>query len=131
LKPYSTLHSPFEEVLFLDADCGPCRDVTEIFTWPEYLDKGAIFWPDYSCWQLKRDVWEIFDIPEVAARWQSEVAFESGQYLINKTRCWRELRMALWYAEHSDGRVWGRSSAGKLGISWRIPHHRNGPSCAN
>jgi len=31
-----------------------------------------------------------------------EVAFESGQYLIDKTRCWRELRMALWYAEHSD-----------------------------
>jgi hypothetical protein len=73
-----------------------------LLTWPEYLEKGAIFWPDYSCWQLKRDVWEIFDIPEVAARWQSEVAFESGQYLINKTRCWSELRMALWYAEHSD-----------------------------
>jgi hypothetical protein len=102
LKPFSTLHSPFEEVLFLDADCGPCRDVTEVFSWPEYLEKGAIFWPDYACWQLKRDVWEIFDIPEIAARWQSEVAFESGQYLINKTRCWSELRMALWYAEHSD-----------------------------
>ena len=102
LKPYATLHAPFAEVLFLDADCGPCRDVTEVFTWPEYLEKGAVFWPDYACWQLKRDVWEIFDIPDVAARWQSETAFESGQYLVNKNRCWRELRMALWYAEHSD-----------------------------
>jgi hypothetical protein len=102
LKPFATLHSPFEEVLFLDADCGPCRDVTEVFAWPEYLDKGAVFWPDYACWQLKRDVWEIFDVPEVAARWQGEVAFESGQHVVNKNRCWRELRMALWYAEHSD-----------------------------
>jgi hypothetical protein len=33
---------------------------------------------------------------------QKEIAFESGQYLIDKTRCARELRMALWYAEHSD-----------------------------
>ena len=102
LKPYSTLHSPFAQVLFLDADNGPVRDVTYLFDTPQFREHGAIFWPDYACWQLKRDVWEIFDIPEVAARWQSEVAFESGQYMIDKTRCWCELRMALWYAEHSD-----------------------------
>lgn len=31
-----------------------------------------------------------------------EIGYESGRYLIDKTRCARELRMALWYAEHSD-----------------------------
>jgi hypothetical protein len=102
LKPYATLYSPFAEVLFLDADNAPVREVSYLFDTPQFREYGAIFWPDYACWQLKRDVWEIFGMPEIAERWESEVAFESGQYMIDKTRCWRELRMALWYAEHSD-----------------------------
>jgi hypothetical protein len=36
------------------------------------------------------------------SRAATERAFESGQYLIDKTRCWRELRLALFFAEHSD-----------------------------
>lgn len=102
LKPYSTLYSPFEQVLFLDADNGPVRDPTYLFESPQFREYGAVFWPDYDNWTLKKDVWEIFGMPEIVQRWQSERAFESGQYLIDKGRCWRELRMALWYAEHSD-----------------------------
>lgn len=104
LKPFATLNSSFAEVLFLDADNGVCCDPTYIFDEPHYLRHGSVFWPDYACWKLKPDVWRIFGMtdmaePEVAAH---ERAFESGQYLINKHRCERELRLALWYAEHSD-----------------------------
>lgn len=102
LKPYATLYSPFEQVLFLDADNGPIRDVTYLFDTPQFQEYGAIFWPDYACWTLKPDVWTIFGMENLVARANQEVAFESGQYLIDKGRCWRELRMALWYAEHSD-----------------------------
>jgi hypothetical protein len=102
LKPYATLHSPFANVLFLDADCGPVRDVSYLFDTPQYREHGAIFWPDYACWTLKPDVWRIFGMENMVTRANHEIAFESGQYLIDKTRCGRELRMALWYAEHSD-----------------------------
>jgi hypothetical protein len=102
LKPYSTLHSPFAQVLFLDADNGVVRDPTYLFDTPQLQEHGAIFWPDYACWTLKPEVWQIFGMDWMVPQAQKEIAFESGQYLIDKTRCWRELRMALWYAEHSD-----------------------------
>ncbi len=104
LKLYATLHAPFEQVLFLDADNGVVCDPSYLFDTPEFKQHGAIFWPDYACWTLKPGVWRVFGMhdmaePEVA---QHERAFESGQYLIDKARCDRELRLALWYAEHSD-----------------------------
>jgi len=102
LKPYSALYSPFAQVLFLDADNGPVRDVTYLFDTPQFKEFWAIFWPDYACWTLKPDVWSIFGMDWMVPQAQHEVAFESGQFMVDKTRCWRELRMALWYAEHSD-----------------------------
>lgn len=102
LKPYATLHSPFAKVLFLDADNAPVRDVSGLFDLPQYREHGAVFWPDYGCWALKPDVWRIFGMEHMIPNAARESAFESGQYLIDKRRCARELRMALWYAEHSD-----------------------------
>jgi Mannosyltransferase putative len=104
LKPYAALHAPYREVLFLDADNGVVRDPTYLFDEPAYKRHGSVFWPDYACWKLKPDVWRTFGMldmaePDVAIH---ERAFESGQYLIDKSRCERELRLALWYAEHSD-----------------------------
>jgi len=102
LKPYSTYYSSFEEVLFLDADNLAVRSPCYLFEYPDYRSKGAIFWPDYAHFQLKPDVWEIFDMPGMAKVFHQERAFESGQYLINKHLCHRELRFALWLAERSD-----------------------------
>ncbi|MFN5915272.1 MAG: hypothetical protein ACK48K_00730 [Planctomycetota bacterium] len=92
LKLYATLHSPFAQVLFLDADNGVVCDPTYLFDCEEYKRHGAIFWPDYACWTLKPGVWKVFGMmdmaePEVA---EHERAFESGQYLIDKRRCDRE-----------------------------------------
>jgi hypothetical protein len=67
-----------------------------------FTEYAAIFWPDYACWTLKADVWTIFGMDWMAPRAQHEVAFEPGQFMVDKTRCWRELRVALWFAEHSD-----------------------------
>jgi hypothetical protein len=104
LKLFATLHSPFAEVLFLDADNGVVCDPTYLFETPEYKQHGAVFWPDYACWTLKPGVWNVFGMPDMADPEvaQHERAFESGQYLIDKRRCNRELRLGLWYAEHSD-----------------------------
>jgi Mannosyltransferase putative len=104
LKLYATLHSPFAQVLFLDADNGVVCDPTYLFDTPEYKQHGAVFWPDYACWTLKPGVWKVFGMPDMADPdvAANERAFESGQYLIDKRRCDRELRLGLWYAEHSD-----------------------------
>jgi hypothetical protein len=122
LKLYATLHSPFAQVLFLDADNGVVCDPTYLFECEEYKRHGAIFWPDYACWTLKPGVWRVFGMmdmaePEVA---EHERAFESGQYLIDKRRCDRELRLSLFYAEHSDftfQHVYGDKECFHLG--WR------------
>jgi hypothetical protein len=122
LKLYATLHSPFAQVLFLDADNGVVCDPTYLFDCDEYQRHGAVFWPDYACWTLKPGVWRVFGMmdmaePEVA---EHERAFESGQYLIDKRRCDRELSLSLFYAEHSDftfQHVYGDKECFHLG--WR------------
>jgi hypothetical protein len=122
LKLFATLHSPFAQVLFLDADNGVVCDPTYLFDCEEFQRHGAVFWPDYACWTLKPGVWRVFGMhdmadPEVA---QHERAFESGQYLIDKRRCDRELRLSLFYAEHSDftfQHVYGDKECFHLG--WR------------
>ncbi len=54
LKPYSTLYSPFAQVLFLDTDNGVVR----------------------ACWTLKPDVWQIFGMGWMVWEVQREIAFE-------------------------------------------------------
>ncbi len=98
LKVYSTIWSPFEEVLFLDADNSPAgRDPSFLFREGRYKDHGAIFWPDYDGWRLDPGVWKIFALP-----FHDEAAFESGQYLVNKRKWWRAINTAMILAEHSD-----------------------------
>jgi len=49
VKPYSIIHSGFEEVLFLDADNVPVVDPGFLFDTPQYREFGAVLWPDYRC----------------------------------------------------------------------------------
>lgn len=104
LKLFATWFSPYRNVLFLDADSCPVVNPEYLFKSRPFLESGAIFWPDYDMWTLKADVWGIFGIdwmasPEAANR---EPALESGQFMVDKTRCEREFSLARWYADHSD-----------------------------
>lgn len=117
LKPYAVKWSRFEEVLFIDADNTPTSYNPErLFDIPEYQDAGAVFWPDYDCWILDENLWSIMGIPSPGR----EPAFESGQFMINKKKCWKELCLALKYAEHSDyifKHVYGDKEV--FHLSWR------------
>ena len=97
LKAYALLHSPFREVLLLDADNVPVLNPELLFDTPEFRDTGAIFWPDYGRTQEERAAWKLFDVP-----FRDEPEFESGQILVNKETSWRPLSLALWYNEFSD-----------------------------
>jgi hypothetical protein len=97
LKVFATLHSPFEEVLFLDADSYPCRNPEFLFDLAEYQAKGAIFWPD---WMLEDDrlKWSAFGLVDP----DRPGTVESGQYVINKRTSWRALNLTWFYNDHSD-----------------------------
>ena len=97
LKPYAILHSRFREVLFLDADNVPVRNPEYLFELPEYVEHGAIFWPDYGRLSRSREIWNVCGVS-----YRDEPEFESGQIVIDKLRCWEALQLTLWYNGHSD-----------------------------
>lgn len=97
LKVFATLHSPFEEVLFLDADCYPCRDPSFLFDEEEYRACGAIFWPDLMTTD-PRLKWPAFGVPDPGR----PGSVESGQFVLHKRQCWRPLHLAWFYNDHSD-----------------------------
>jgi ADP-heptose:LPS heptosyltransferase len=96
LKSYSIVHTSFEEVLYLDADNMPVKDPTCLFETKEYLSTGAVFWPDYGRLACDDPVWSICGVDYL-----DEPEFESGQILVNKSKCWKALNLAHWYNENS------------------------------
>lgn len=97
LKVYAVMHSRFEHVLLLDADCYPIRDPACLFNSAEYRKHGAIFWPDKKDFDLTREQCEILGIP-----YFDEPDIESGEFFIDKRRRWRELSLTHWINQHSD-----------------------------
>ena len=97
MKAFSLLHTRFAEVLLLDADNVPVLDPTFLFDDPAYREKGAVFWPDFGRLAPERAIWRITGIP-----YRDEPEFESGQILVDKTRCWSALALAMHFNEYSD-----------------------------
>lgn len=97
LKAYALVHCPFQEILLLDADNVAVRDPTFLFDTPEFREHGAIFWPDFGRLAADRLAWTA-----CAVDYRDEPEFESGQIVVDKSRCWAALQLALHYNEHSD-----------------------------
>ena len=97
LKPYAVMHSRFREVLLLDADNVPVRDPGFLFDLPEFHDTGTLFWPDIVRLSRANDIWAISGLP-----YRDMPSLESGQMVLDKSRCWRALTLAHWINQHSD-----------------------------
>jgi hypothetical protein len=99
LKSYAILHSPYREVLLMDADNVPVVNPDFLFSTPEFLVTGALFWPDYLRGQDKKNmaIWRSFGL-----QIPNELEFETGQILVDKSRSWRALCFARWINENSD-----------------------------
>lgn len=97
LKPYSIIHSRFKEVLFLDADNVAIADPTVLFQSPQYQQRGAVFWPAYRPFEADDPIWKVCHLP-----YRNEPDFESGQMLIDKSRCWKPLQLTMHLNENSD-----------------------------
>lgn len=117
LKPYAVAHSRFAEVLYLDADCYPVRDPEFLFADRGYRRRGAVFWPDIveSWFMLGPAAEKVFGVGLPGP------PLESGQLLIDKRRCWRELRLALWCNEQAEfyyRHLWGDKDTFK--VAWAL-----------
>jgi ADP-heptose:LPS heptosyltransferase len=95
LKPYAILHASFRELLWLDADQVPVQDPTFLFDTPQFKETGAVFWPDYYRFDANNPIWRYTNIP-----YRDEPEVQGGELLIDKNRCWKALRLALWFNEH-------------------------------
>jgi hypothetical protein len=97
LKPYALRHSRFRQVLLLDADNVPVRDPSDLFDHPAFQTAGALFWPDLLRLSRANPIWRLAGLPP-----RDCPSFESGQLLLDKSRCWRALGLAHWMNQRSD-----------------------------
>ena len=124
LKPFAIIHSPYKEVLALDADNLPVVDPEYLFDDAEYRETGAIFWPDISRTGKNRIIWDVMAVP-----YRDEPEFESGQIVVNKEICWAPLQLTMWMNQHSAffyELIWGdkdtfRFAWHKLGHRFSMP----------
>ena len=98
LKSLALMMAPFRHVVFLDADCYPVQNPEILFETEWYKKHGAGFWPDNAGGpgNLPPEMWSKFGLPEVQTR-----AFEAGQMVIDRKRCWKALWLAGWLNSHS------------------------------
>ncbi|HEY4111752.1 hypothetical protein [Puia sp.] len=92
LKPFAILRSSFKEVLYLDADNNSTGDPAYLFDSDEFKATGAVFWPDF--WKTGRfnPIWKVIGSKEYDS-WEQE----SGQVLVDKEKCWREMNLCLYF----------------------------------
>lgn len=95
LKSTAINASPFAEVLFLDADTVPLRDVTPLFDAPAYRDAGAVLWVAHD--RQPPEHAEALGLPVVDA-----AMVEGGHVLVDKRRCWAALLLSRWMNDRSD-----------------------------
>ncbi|RQM10420.1 hypothetical protein DD237_005437 [Peronospora effusa] len=98
-KLYAIFYSAFDNVLLLDADNFAVRDPNYLFDTHEFLETGAIFWPDFwkpsnTIFNVQKHsyVWEFFGLDYVDMFEQ-----ESGQVLINRRMHYKALNVLMYY----------------------------------
>ena len=69
-------YSRFRHVLLLDADNFPVRNPERLLRCSGYLNKGAIFWPDFPTLSSDSKMWEL-----IGQKFESGIEQESGQVL--------------------------------------------------
>ena len=96
LKALAILFSSFETIMYLDSDCFPVRDPSELFDAEPFKSTGLVTWPDY--WIATEDpvfykIAGMTDFPPgMPAR-----STESGELLISKNMHLSSLLLACYY----------------------------------
>jgi hypothetical protein len=115
-KPYAILHSPFKDVILLDADNVPLVDPAVLLASPQYHETGAVFWPDVQRRSPQHPLWAVCRVS-----YRDEPEFETGQIVVDKERCWKALQLTMHLNEWSD--FYYRHTQGDKGtfqMAWRM-----------
>lgn len=97
VKPFSMLRSSFKEIIWIDTDNPPVRDVEFLFDDEEYKEKGSLFWRDVCGESFSESTWEVFNVyPNDSEK------FETGQIVYNKEKCWKQLLLNIFYTINSQ-----------------------------
>lgn len=95
LKPHALLHAPFREVLLLEAGNRPLANPDALFDSSTFQKSGAVFWPDAAPCATDPALWHRCGLVR-----PGEPAFDTGQVLLDKARCWRALQLCRWLNSH-------------------------------
>lgn len=98
-KSLAILNSPFEEVLFLDADCYPIYNPDVCFE-PENNPHGIVTWPDVPVVDAGIH-WPTYGVAP-----DDKPALNGGHYVLSKRRSWPVWQLAAHYDNHSEYYYW-------------------------
>ncbi len=96
LKIYALMGSAFEQALLLDADNVPARNPVDVFDAPRFRETGAVLWPDVVDIVAENPIWRACGLEP-----RTVPAIESGQVLIDKSKCWGALQAVLHLNENA------------------------------
>jgi len=110
IKPYSLMMSQFEEIIFIDADNFPLRNVNNLFNCDQYKSSGNLFWPDFEFSDSNGMNKTILPYTDKIFNWFGVMSpydknmrlTESGQMIINKKICWKGLCLAYFMNYNHD-----------------------------
>ena len=115
MKAFAVLHSSFEQVLWLDSDAVPARNLTTLFDNSLYQRHGSLFWQDWSLdphW-LTAEWMAVYGMQMRAG----EREVEAGQFVLCKRRAWLPLQLAVYmnrHFEHFYRRLYGDKDTWRL-----------------
>ena len=104
IKPFALMQSKFEDILLLDSDNMPIKDINFLFEYSDYIEYGHLFWSDYN---YKKNI-KMYDIllpygVNIFSKLKIKSPFEnninltdSGQILINKKKMWKGICLAFY-----------------------------------
>jgi hypothetical protein len=121
IKTFAVRHCDYDEVLHLDADSYPVAPISQLWENEEYQDTGAVFTHDIA----QADNWYnagLFHVPDIFP-----IAWETGQYLINRRVCWDVLNLAYIFDQYSDYTwTYGFGDTGTWRAAWA--YHERAPT---
>ena len=94
-KIVAILTSSFEELLFIDADCFPIKDLSPIFDSEPFLSKRLITFPDYWATTASQIYYDIIQRPYPALT--AHQTTESGEMFVSKRSHKKTLLLAMYY----------------------------------
>lgn len=121
IKTAALINAGLHEVMFLDADCFPVRNLDFLFETQEFKSHRSIFFPDHKRHLLlpKKPIWNYVDM-----QYQGDEDFETGLLVVDKVSCWQALNLAEWM--NTGSHFWYQHILGdkdSFYLAWRKLEH--------